>query len=196
MTKSKLFFFVFVAICIAAPTLPTSAQRRGQQAPAYNYPPQLLEEMKQLQNAALSNDYALKQVAFLSNNIGPRLSGSLQAARAVEYVADEMRKLGLEVRLEKVMVPHWVRGIETGELTQVPGMAAGIGMTDSTIDSIMARDVMIERNTTFLVPLTVLVFVLPSDFAVLSLTLSTSTTICRIFSRLSIKPACRQTNKP
>ncbi len=125
MTKSKLFFFVLVAICIATSTLPTSAQRRGPQAPAYNYPPQLLEEMKRLQQAALSDEYALKQVAYLCNNIGPRLSGSPQAARSVEYVADELRKLGLEVRLEKVMVPHWVRGIETGELTQFPGMASG-----------------------------------------------------------------------
>lgn len=123
--KPKLAVFFVILVCIVALTASTSAQRRGPQAPAYNYPPQLLEEMKQLQQAALSNDYALKQVAYLCNNIGPRLSGSPQAARAVEYVADEMRKLGLEVRLEKVMVPHWVRGVETGELTQFPGMAAG-----------------------------------------------------------------------
>jgi carboxypeptidase Q len=61
----------------------------------------------------------------LANNIGPRLSGSPQAQRAVEYLAEEMRKLGLEVKLEKVMVPHWVCGVETGELTQFPGMAPG-----------------------------------------------------------------------
>ncbi|MGE0884212.1 MAG: M20/M25/M40 family metallo-hydrolase [Blastocatellales bacterium] len=122
MTRSKLIFIFFLLAIFF--TNPSSAQRRGQ-IPSYNYPPQLLEEMKQLQQAALASDYALKQVAFLCNNIGPRLSGSPQAARSVEYVADEMRKLGLEVQLEKVMVPHWVRGVETGELVQFPGMAAG-----------------------------------------------------------------------
>lgn len=122
MNKTRLLLIVLSLVVL---TSLTSAQRRGQQAPAYNYPPQLLEEMKQLQQAALSNDYALKQVAFLCNNIGPRLSGSPQATHAVEYVADELRKLGLEVRLEKTMVPHWVRGAETGELVQFPGMAAG-----------------------------------------------------------------------
>lgn len=122
MTRSKtLISFFFIAVCLTAST---SAQRRGQ-APNYNYPPQLLEEMKRLQQAALSSDYALKQVAYLCNNIGPRLSGSPQAARAIEYVADEMRKLGLEVRLERAMVPHWVRGVETGALVEFPGMAAG-----------------------------------------------------------------------
>src|SRR5262249_23814771 len=58
--------------------------------------------------------------------IGPRLSGSLQAGHAVQYVAEEMRKLGLDVKLQKTMVPHWVRGAEAGELTQFPGMASGI----------------------------------------------------------------------
>lgn len=87
------------------------------------YSSQLLAELKQLQQAALASEYAYKQVAHLSNNIGPRLSGSPQAEHAVKYVADELRQLGLDVRLEKVMVPHWVRGIETGELVQFTGQA-------------------------------------------------------------------------
>ena len=44
-----------------------------------------------LQEAALASDYAYRQVAHLSNNIGPRLSGSAQAEKAVEYVANELR---------------------------------------------------------------------------------------------------------
>ena len=79
--------------------------------------------MEQIRDAALRSDYALTRTAFLTNNIGPRLSGSAQAQRAVEYVADEMRKLGLEVRLQRIMVPHWVRGVETGDLVEFPGMA-------------------------------------------------------------------------
>lgn len=89
------------------------------------YSPKLIAEMKQLQTAALSSDYAYIQLAHLSNNIGPRLSGSPQAQHAVQYVAAEMRRLGLDVRLEKVMVPHWVRGAETAELVQFAGQAPG-----------------------------------------------------------------------
>jgi carboxypeptidase Q len=84
---------------------------------------QTLGDLKRLQQAALSSDYAYKQVAHLANNIGPRLSGSLQAAKAVEYVASELKAIGCEVQLEKVMVPHWVRGEETAALVQWPGMA-------------------------------------------------------------------------
>jgi hypothetical protein len=84
---------------------------------------QTLKDLKRLQQAALNSDYAYKQVAHLANNIGPRLSGSAQAAKAVEYVASELKAIGCEVQLEKVIVPHWVRGEETAALVQFPGQA-------------------------------------------------------------------------
>src|SRR5881275_3310319 len=84
---------------------------------------QTLAELKQLQQAALNSDYAYKQVAHLANNIGPRLSGSAQSAKSVQYVASELKALGCEVQLERVMVPHWVRGEETAALAQFPGQA-------------------------------------------------------------------------
>lgn len=87
------------------------------------YSAQTLADAKRLQQAALTSDYAYRQVAHLSNNIGPRLSGSAQAQKAVEYVAGELKSLGCEVRTEKVMVPHWVRGEETAALTEFPGQA-------------------------------------------------------------------------
>lgn len=82
-----------------------------------------LAELKRLQQAALASDYTLRQTAYLANNIGPRLSGSAQEKRAVEYVAAELKALGLDVRLEKVMVPHWVRGEETAALIAFAGQA-------------------------------------------------------------------------
>src|SRR5689334_788408 len=84
---------------------------------------QTLADLKRLQQAALSSDYAYHQVAHLSDNIGPRLSGSAQAAKAVEYVANELKAIGCEVQLEKAMVPHWVRGEETAALVQFAGQA-------------------------------------------------------------------------
>src|SRR5438034_4885278 len=86
---------------------------------------QTLADLKQLRQAALASDFAFKQVAHLQNNRGTRLTGSVQAAKAVEYVADEVKALGCDVQLEKVMASHWVRGVETAELTQFPGQAAG-----------------------------------------------------------------------
>src|SRR5882724_10841370 len=87
------------------------------------FSPQTLADLKRLQQAALSSDSAYRQVAHLADNIGPRLTGSAQAAKAVDYVAGELKAIGCEVQLEKVMVPHWVRGEETAALMQWPGMA-------------------------------------------------------------------------
>src|SRR5437870_10789828 len=87
------------------------------------FSPQTLADLKRLQQAALSSDYGYRQVAHLADNIGPRLTGSVQAAKAVEYVAGELKAIGCEVQLEKVSVPHWVRGEETAALVQFPGMA-------------------------------------------------------------------------
>ncbi len=107
----------------------TSAQQE-QRAPEaeeakVQYPPQLLAELARLRDAALVSDYAYRQLRHLTNNIGPRPSGSPQAQHAVQYVAAELRRLGLEVRLVKAMVPHWVRGRETAELVEYPGQAPG-----------------------------------------------------------------------
>lgn len=89
------------------------------------YSQDTLANLKRVQKLSLASSYAYDRTRFLTNNIGPRLSGSPQAAKAVEYVAEEMRKLGLKVRLQEIMVPHWVRGLESGELVEFEGMAAG-----------------------------------------------------------------------
>ena len=114
-----------------------------------------LAELKRLQQAALTSDYAYRQVAHLSNNIGPRLSGSAQAAKAVEYVAGELKALGCEVQLEKVMVPHWVRGEETAALVQFPGQArnttqkivlCALGASVATPPDGIEAEVIVVRN--------------------------------------------------
>src|SRR6266403_4151351 len=118
------------SFCLCAPrvdaqqTPPVASSPNGSPSPTPPvFSPQTLSELKQLQQAALESDYAYTQVAHLANNIGPRLSGSDQAAKAVEYVSAELKNVGCEVTLEKVMVPHWVRGEETGALVQFPGQA-------------------------------------------------------------------------
>jgi hypothetical protein len=87
--------------------------------------PEQIATMERLRDAAMKDPYALGELRHLTNNIGPRLSGSPQAQQAVDYVAAEMRALGAEVTLEKAAVPHWVRGAETGELLAWPGQAPG-----------------------------------------------------------------------
>src|SRR5881275_2882679 len=120
-----LFPLYFCALDISAQQTPV-AESSPSASPSPTptvFSPQTLADLKRLQQAALSSDYAYKQVARLANNIGPRLSGSTQAAKAVEYIASQLKAIGCEMQLEKVMVPHWVRGEETAALVQFPGQA-------------------------------------------------------------------------
>ncbi|HYM00592.1 MAG TPA: M20/M25/M40 family metallo-hydrolase [Blastocatellia bacterium] len=119
------------------------------------YQPDLVKNLVDLRDAALGSHYAYDQVAHLTENIGPRLSGSPQAQHAVDYVAGELRRLGLDVHLEKVQVPHWVRGAESGELTDFPGMAPGttqkvvltaLGGSVSTPDEGLTANVVVAQD--------------------------------------------------
>lgn len=120
-----------------------------------NFPPALLDELESIKTAALADDYAWRQVAHLTENIGGRLSGSPQAKAAVEYIADQLRQLGLDVHLEPVKVPHWVRGAETAELVEYAGQAAGtsqkvvltaLGGSTSTAAEGVTADVVVVNN--------------------------------------------------
>jgi Iap family predicted aminopeptidase len=102
-----------------------SAVASAQGAETHDWSPVDLEHMRQVQSVAMQDDYAYQQTAHLTDKVGPRLTGSPEAAGAVQYVADELRKLGLDVRLEKVSVPHWVRGEERAELISYPGQVPG-----------------------------------------------------------------------
>jgi len=122
------FRFVFAVLLFVSALRvfgrPTPASQPSPSATPLVFSPATLTDLKKLQQAALKSDYAYRQVAHLSNNIGPRLSGSAQAAKAVEYVANELKAVGCDVHLEKAMVPHWVRGEETAALVEFPGQAS------------------------------------------------------------------------
>src|SRR6202041_1624985 len=111
------------------PQTPSPASRMAVPQPSptdeHNFPPLLLQQLSAIKATALNDDYAYRQVAHLTENIGPRPSGSAQARAAAEYVAGELRQLGLEVRLQPVTVAHWVRGVETAALVEYPGMVSG-----------------------------------------------------------------------
>src|SRR3954467_15021395 len=71
-----------------------------------NFPPKLLEQLAAIKAAALADDYAFRQVAHLTENIGPRLSGSPQASAAVGFGADPPRPIWRPGRPGEREVPH------------------------------------------------------------------------------------------
>ena len=90
--------------------------------------------LKSIYKSSLTNGKSYEWLDYLSNQIGGRLSGSLNAEKAVAWTKEELEKLGLDkVWLQPVMVPKWVRGakehayveIEPGKTTTLNICALG-----------------------------------------------------------------------
>lgn len=100
--------------------------------------------------AALTSDRAYERLAYLTDQIGNRLSGSKSLERAIAWAIAEMKSDGLDnVRGEKVMVPHWVRGEESLEMTSpVPQKLTllGLGNSVGTPASGITADAIVVRN--------------------------------------------------
>jgi carboxypeptidase Q len=67
--------------------------------------------MRKIANEVLLHGKCYSWLDYLSNKIGGRLTGSPQAAAAVEYTYQLMESIGADtVFKQECMVPHWVRG--------------------------------------------------------------------------------------
>ncbi|OEK06546.1 M28 family peptidase [Roseivirga misakiensis] len=68
-------------------------------------------QIRKIFDEALEKGESYEMLRYLTKNIGGRLSGSPQAAAAVEWSRQQMIAYGFDtVFLQPVMVPHWVRG--------------------------------------------------------------------------------------
>ncbi len=147
MRLITLFALGFIVICVNAfaSQEPAQPQRQGgfsQASPTPTPTPLPPPTVKidgyrsaaaRIIGAALTSDRAYSRLAHLTDHIGHRLSGSKGLERAIEWAIAEMKRDGLDnVRTEKVMVPHWVRGDESLEmLTPLPRRLTMLGLGNS-----------------------------------------------------------------
>lgn len=105
-----------LAVAIAA-TLVIPADAQNSQAWLEPY----RANVQKLIAAAQADQFGWDRLAELTDTHGQRLSGSENLARAIVWAQEAMKKDGLEnVHTERVMVPKWVRGNESVEITNPP----------------------------------------------------------------------------
>ena len=97
------------------------------------------DQLQKIYKTSLTNGQSYHWLDYLSNEIGGRLSGSLNAELAIEYTKSELEKLELDrVWLQPVMVPKWVRGnpefsyIETAPGKTIPVNLCALGGSVAT----------------------------------------------------------------
>ncbi|MBF9220526.1 M20/M25/M40 family metallo-hydrolase [Hymenobacter ruricola] len=117
----RLLASAVVVLALSAPAAQAQVRRKAKPAPAAA--PAKADKtdslaLRKLFDEALLRGESYENLRYLTNTIGPRLSGSPQAQQAVDWGKATMEKAGFDrVYLQEVMVPHWVRGgKEKGEI--------------------------------------------------------------------------------
>lgn len=106
---------VLAATCVVLLTASSSAQSGPEWLTPYR------GNAEKLMAAAQADQFAWDRLAELTDTYGQRISGSENLNRAIAWAQEAMKKDGLEnVHTEKVMVPRWVRGAESLEMTNPP----------------------------------------------------------------------------
>ena len=79
--------------------------------------------INKIYDEALSNGQSYERLDYLSNQIGGRLSGSINYERSVKWGKEQLDIIGLDsVWFQPVMTPKWVRGApEYAHIESTPG---------------------------------------------------------------------------
>ncbi len=105
---------------------------------------------ERLITAATADQFAWDRLAELTDTYGQRISGSDNLNRAIAWAVETMKKDGLEnVHTERVMVPKWVRGAESLEITNPPHHVVpmlGLGGSIATPTAGIEAEVMVVAS--------------------------------------------------
>ena len=118
--------WIGVALILAATAgAATAGAAAGQPAGTASLtPPAWIDEYRapaqRLIDEAMGSRFAWNRLAELTDTFGHRLSGSASLDAAIRWTAGRMREDGLDVRLDPVKVPRWVRGSESAQIVE-PG---------------------------------------------------------------------------
>lgn len=72
---------------------------------------------QQIDNEVKTHSELMKNLEYLTTEIGPRLTGSQQMQRAAEWAMERFKAYGIDAHLETTQVPHaYLRGNDTAEI--------------------------------------------------------------------------------
>ena len=116
--KNSISVFILAVFCF------TSVELYAQESAADE------QMLRKIYDMALTDGKAYDWLDHLSNEIGGRLSGSLEAEKAVQYTKEVMQEIGLDsVWLQPVMVPKWTRGVpEYSYIETAPGISSVVNV--------------------------------------------------------------------
>ncbi len=95
----------------------TPPEKEASSTPAKSAEYQRSPEVDRLIKAALAGTQAYDITESLTTEVGPRVGGSPEEAKAREWAVAKFKEIGLQnVRIEPFTMPYWERGIETAAI--------------------------------------------------------------------------------
>lgn len=103
----------------------TSPQRTKEEQQSYR---KAMEEADQkIADEVKAHSELMKNLEYLTTQIGPRLTGSQEMQDASDWTLKRFRDYGVDAHLETANIDHaWTRGIETAEITSPIQRSIGI----------------------------------------------------------------------
>ena len=137
-----------MAFCglIAAQAAQSTPQRTAEEQKTYSQAMEVADQ--NIADEVKAHSELMKNLEYLTTQIGPRLTGSPQMQAASDWTLKRFQDYGVEAHLETATIAHaWTRGIETAEITSPIQRRIGIralGWSKATSGDVSGKVVAID----------------------------------------------------
>ncbi len=143
---------LLIVTCALLPTgfitAQTAPPRTSDQQQSYRKSMEIADQ--QIADEVKSHSELMKNLEYLTTQIGPRLTGSPQMQKASDWTLKQFQSYGIDAHLETATIDHaWTRGIETAAITSPIQKTIGIhafGWSKATAGDITAKAVGLSIN--------------------------------------------------
>uniref|UniRef100_A0A8D2ZLN8 Carboxypeptidase Q n=1 Tax=Scophthalmus maximus TaxID=52904 RepID=A0A8D2ZLN8_SCOMX len=138
-----LLLFTFLSLCDCHHHFarPTTAEVAGYA--------QVAKQIIDLAVFGAAQNRSYRRLADFTDAVGNRVSGSHNLEMAIKYMYNAMMQDGLDVHLEPVKIPHWVRGDESAEMIMPRAKSLsilGLGSSVGTPPEGIQAEVLVVRS--------------------------------------------------
>lgn len=141
----RLVMAVIVGLYVVGLTLAQAQQASTPRTPEQqqNYRKAMESADQQIADEVKAHSELMKNLEYLTTQIGPRLTGSPQMQRASEWSLKQFQSYGIDAHLETATIDHaWTRGVETATITSPIQKNIGIhafGWSKATAGDVAAK---------------------------------------------------------
>ncbi len=142
------YIVLSMALCglITAQAPQSTSQRTNEEQQGYRRAMEVADQ--NIADEVKTHSELMKNLEYLTTQIGPRLTGSLQMQAASDWTLKRFQDYGVDAHLETATIAHaWTRGVETAEITSPIQRRIGIralGWSKATAGEVSGKVVAIE----------------------------------------------------